>query len=145
MAATLDAEGRASHLHLLPPPALGSMDHMMTGAAIVTRLTQALDAGDHVAASNARADLRRFTAEVQELKDRPVDLAPYRTATPPVRPLPLLIVIEPDPAVFAAFVKAEGISRARVKRCSTFFEAHTAETIAELEGRPAMTIEEARS
>jgi len=125
------------------------MDHPVWGVAAVGDILRRLDvadtSGDVVAASNARADLRAAMVACREVMARPLDLDPYRTATPATRPLPLLIVVEPDPAAFRAFVAAEGFSRSRVTRRSTIVAALDAERKAQREGRQTMTIEEARS
>lgn len=138
----------APHLRLLPPPPLTNMgmDHPVWGvvavAAILERIRLADESSDLVAASNARADLRAALEAAREEGAR-VDLDPYRTATPARRPLPLLIVLEVDPAAFRAFVGAEGISRSRVTRRSTIVEALDAEFNAQRQGRQTMIIEEA--
>ena len=137
----------APHLRLLPPPPLKNMvlDHPVFGVAavgdILRRLRLADEAGDDVAASSARADLRVAMARGRTAAATLPDLDPYRKATPATVPRPLLIVVEPDPAVYRAFVESEGLSRSRVKRCSTFRVALDAKSQAQLEGRPTMLVE----
>jgi len=121
------------------------MDHPVFGVAavgdILRRLRLADQSGNVVAASIARADLRDAMAAGRTVAAKPLDLDPYRTSTPSVAPMPILIVIEPDPAVYRAFVEAEGLSRSRVKHCSTFRAALVADERAQLEGRPTMLVE----
>ena len=136
----------APHLRLLPPPPLTNMglDHPVFGAAAIGDLTRRLrlaeESGDVAAASNVRAGFRAAAAAMREAATRPLDLDPYRTATPATRPLPLLIVMEPDSAVYRWLVESEGLSRSRVKRCSSWAGALDAEFKAQREGRPTMTI-----
>jgi len=122
------------------------LDHPVFGvvavSTILERIRLADESGDRVAGSSARADLRAAMTAAKEGRHQ-VDLDPYRTATPATRPLPLLIVVEPDVATFRAFVEAEGISRCRVKRRSTWAEAIDAEFNARRQGRQTMTIERA--
>ena len=136
----------APHLRLLPPPPLTNMgmDHPVWGVAavgdILERIRLADDAGDIERASEARAELRAAMAACREDRARPLDLDPYRTATPATRPLPLLIVVEPDRTVFRALVDAEGLSSRRVRRVSTSSEARPIEIDAQLVGRQTMVI-----
>ena len=136
-----------SYLRLLPPPPLTNMgmDHPAFGVAavgdILRRLRLADEAGDDVAASSARADLRAASTAMREVAAKPLDLDPYRKVTPDAADWPLLIVVEPDPAVFRAFVEAEGLSRGRVKRCATLAKAVTVQVIARCEGRSTMIVE----
>jgi len=142
-----------SHLRLLPTLATNSLPpqseefsvltpHVAThaAAAAARRFGEADEQGDEAALAAARAEFKRLAAAVRELRQRPVDFAPYRPGRTYDSPLPLLIVVQPDRAAYASLVRDEGLARDRVKRAATYPAALRMELNTIMTGRPVMVI-----
>jgi len=143
----------ATHLRLLPTPTanIGPTQpgefsvltpHVSAYAAgnAARRFIDADESGDEVALAAARAEFRRLASVARELRQRPVDFAPYRPGRTHDGPPPLLVVVQPDRAAYTALVRAEGLARDRVKRAATYPAALRMELNTIMTGRSVMVI-----